>query len=205
MAYDDFPVSGITKKQVQSANPSYFRTEGRPIYWYPYDETDNSYVLYPRPSTSWVNEIEGDGVALFSDDDTDDTDSGTIAVREGSEDVPEGVSVDIIDTSFNVFLVYRATPTEMTTVSDEPSFPGFIRRYLRAGVIGRAYGGNNDGKIASLSDFWLSRYTLGVQFTERYLRNKRQDRDYRLTTKGRVIRHNVRHPRLPDHYPVVNP
>lgn len=205
MAYDEEPIDALSKKQVSSMDPSFAKTEGLPFGWYPYDETDNSYVLYPRPSTSFVNEIAGDGVALFADGDTEDTALGTIAVREGSEDTAEGVATDIVDTADNVFMIYRATPLEMRSVSDEPSFPVFIRKYLRAGVISRAYGGNNDGRIKSLSEFWGMRYMLGVQFTKRYLRNKRQDRDYRLVTQGRIVNRTIRHPRLPSSYPAVNP
>ena len=69
--------------------------------------------------------------------------------------------MDIVDVTNNVFLVYTVSPTDMRTVSDVPDFPAFARKYVRYGVISRAYGGNNDGRIRSLSDFWGARYALG--------------------------------------------
>lgn len=205
IAYDEEPILATSKKHVQSRDSSYITTEGEPQAYYPYDQADNSYVLYPRPSASFYNEIEGDGVAQYADDDVEDATTGIIAVRTTSADSDLGAPVDIVDVTNNVFLVYTVSPTDMRTVSDVPDFPSFARKYVRYGVISRAYGGNNDGRIRSLSDFWGARYALGVQFLRRYMRNKRQDRDYRLTTKGVMPRRNVRHPRLPDRYPRVDP
>jgi hypothetical protein len=205
IAYDEEPIMATSKKRVQSTDSSYITTEGEPTAYYPYDQADNSYVLYPRPSASFYNEIEGDGVAQYADDDVEDQTTGIIAVRTGSADSDIGAPVDIVDVTNNVFLVYTVSPTDMRTVSDVPDFPSFARKYVRFGVVSRAYGGNNDGRIRSLSDFWGARYALGVQLVKRYMRNKRQDRDYRLTTKGVIPRRGARHPRLPDRYPRVDP
>jgi hypothetical protein len=113
--------------------------------------------------------------------------------------------VDIVDTVSNVFMVYAVSPIDMIAGGDEPDFPVFLRKYIRAGVISRAYAGNNDGRIRSLGDYWAMRYNLGVEFTKRYRRNRQQDRDYRLTTHGMPARRSYRHPRLPDGYPATNP
>jgi len=207
IAYDQEPIYAMSKKQVQSTDPSYITKEGEPIGYYPYDEADNSYILYPRPSVSFVNEIDGDGMALYADGDTEDVTTGAIAVRTGSTDVSTetGIPLDIVDTVNSVFMVYDVSPADVATVSDEPEYPDFLRKYIRFGVVSRAYGANTDGRIRSLADYWEMRYALGIQFGKRFVRNRRQDRDYRLTTKGAVSRRQYRHPRLPDGYPAINP
>lgn len=206
IAYDEEPIEASNQKQVQSSDPSYITKEGEPFCYFPYDKTDNSYVLYPRPSTAFYNELSGDGgMALHADDDTEDTTTGQIAVRLSSSDSDLGLSIDIIDTTYNVFMVYSVSPTEMQSAFDESDFQPFLQKYIRFGVISRAYGGNNDGRIRSLSDYWGVRYAMGIQFAKRYMRSRRQDRDYRLTTKTSVARRSHRHPRLPDGYPAVNP
>lgn len=204
IAYDEEPIAATSKKQVQSADPSHIVTEGAPIAYFPVDETDNSYVLYPRPSASFYNELAGEGMALYADEDTEDTATGQIAVRLSSSDSDLGLSLDIVDTTNNVFMVFSVAPTDMQTASDESDFPRFLQKYIRFGVISRAYGGNNDGRIRSLSDYWGTRYAMGIELTKRFMRSRRQDRDYRLTTKGAVPRRLHRHPRLPDGYPAVN-
>jgi hypothetical protein len=203
IAYDEEPIFAMSKKQVQSTDPSYVAKEGIPQCYFPYDQTDNSYVLYPRPSASFVNEAAGDGIAQFAEGDTEDVTTGLIATRSGSFDDGLGIPVDIVDVTNSVFMVYSVSPQDVRSVSDEPEFPVFLRKYIRSGVISRAYGGNNDGRIRSLSEYWQGRYMLGVQFVKRYNRNKKNDRDYRLTTKGSIAKRTVRHPRLPDGYPAV--
>jgi hypothetical protein len=205
VAYDEDPICALTRKQVQSADPSNVTKEGLPIGYYLYDDTDNCYVLYPRPSAAFDNELSGEAMALYAAGDTEDANVGQIAVRLSSSDSDIGIPVDIVDTTNSVFMVYTVTPTEIRTGLDESDFPGFLRKYLRFGVASRAYGGNNDGRIRSLSDYWGLRYTLGIEFTKRYMRNRRQDRDYRLTTSRTPVRRSVRHPRLPDAYPATNP
>lgn len=205
MAYDECPIDATTRKQVQSQDPSYVTTQGSPIAYYPHDETDNSFVLYPRPGMAFANDLAGEGVAFYAAGDIEDDETGVIAVRDGSTPTGSlGASVDVIDTANQLFLVYDVTPNDVTTISDEPAFPKFLRRYIRSGVISRAYGANTDGRIQSLADYWGSRWDFGIQCVQRFVRNRRQDRDYRLTTKARSLR-SYRHPRLPDSYPEVGP
>lgn len=201
IAYDEEPIDAMTQKQVQSADPSWFKTEGEPIGYYPRDAVDNSYVLYPKPSVSFSNEAAGEGAALFADGDTEDVSVGTIAVRSGSSDLNDGSAVDIVDATNSVFMIYEVAPVAMRSSSDESDYPSFLRKYIRYGVIGRAYSGNTDGRIRSLGELWEMRYAMGVQAVKRYLRNRRNDRDYRLTTKTGLARRTYRHPRLPDGYP----
>lgn len=202
-AYDEEPIVGTSKKRVQSTDPSYVTTEGTPLAYYAYDEVDNSYVLYPRPSVSFVQELAGDGVAMYEAGDTEDTTTGIIAVRDTDFDADVGVPIDVLDVTNSVLMVYTVSPTDIQTASDEPDYPEFMRKYIRHGVVSRAYGANTDGKIQSLSDYWAARYEMGVTIIKQYMLSKRNDRDYRMTTKGLTGRRNIRHPRLPDTYPAL--
>lgn len=205
IAYDEEPISYTTRKLVQSRDASYLTTEGEPSSYYENDDLDGAYVLYPRPSTGFVDELEGEGVAFYATDDTEDVTTGTIATRTGGSDVdPPGVTVDIVGTQDNVFLIFDVRPTDIVTTSDEGVYPEFLKKYLRYGVVSQAYGGNNDGRIPSLAAYWANRFEMGIEHIKKFVRNKYRDRDYRLSSgsKGRT---RSRHPRLPDHYPATNP
>jgi hypothetical protein len=204
-AYDEQPINSVSKKAIQSSDPSHIARSGTPVAYFPYDETDDGYVLYPRPVVNFVNELAGEGLAFYAAGDDEDDTVGGIAVRSGSSDTDEGTPVDIVELGDSVFMVYAVSPTDVENLGDEPEFPGFLRKYLRYGTVGRAYSANTDGRIKSLGDFWQTRYELGVEFTKRWLRNKRRDRDYRLITRGVPGRRSYRYPRLPDAYPAVEP
>jgi hypothetical protein len=203
IAYDEKPLDATRQKEVQSRDASHITREGIPVSYYPYDETEDGYVLYPRPSTNFVNEIEGEGLAFYASGDDEDDTAGVIATRSTSSDLEDGAPVDVVDLTSSVFMVYNVAPVDVAGVGDEPEFPGFILKYLRYGTVARAYGGNTDGRIRSLAEFWQLRYDLGIAFTQRWLRNRRQDRDYRLVTHGAPSRRSYRHPRLPDTYPAI--
>jgi len=209
IAYDEEPIYALTKKRVQSTDSSYITTSGEPIGYYELNDVDDAYVLYPRPAVSFVDELDGNDEepVWFIEDDTEDITTGTVAVREGSTDSDSaGIPVDIVDTTSNVFMIYSVDPTEVLLAWDEGDFPQFLKKYIRYGVVARAYGANTDGRIRSLSAYWQKRYQHGIFNAKRYRRNWYQDHDYRLTTKdGGEPRRNNRHPRLPDTYPAVNP
>lgn len=200
LAYDDESIGVSTRKSVQSRDSSYLETQGTPTCLYSYDQ--DHYVLYPRPSVSFSNELDGEGVATFADGDTEDATTGTIGIRTASYDAGEGVSVDIIDSADNLFVVYRVRPTDVESMADEPDFPAFLRRYIRFGVVGRAYAANTDGRIRSLGDLWEARYELGVEMVKRYMRNRRQDRDYRFGGQP-TLRPAGSTLKLPDTYPAT--
>jgi len=206
IAYDEEPIGATTKKKIQGTDPSYLTRSGNPFAYYQYDETDNSYVLYPRPSTAFQNALSGEGIAFYEEGDTESDTTGIIAVRDDSTPSASfGAPVDIVDTVNNVFLVYDVSPNDVAAYDDEPDFPVFLRKYIRYGVVSRAYGSNTDGKIPSLSDYWQIRYNVGVRFIRQYVRHRRTDRDYRMITRSVRSRRSIRHPRLPDSYPAVNP
>lgn len=205
IAYDETPIAATTRKDVQSRDSSYIVREGIPIAFYPYDETDDGYVLYPRPTVNFVSELEGEGLALYEVGDDEDDTVGLIAVRNSSNDLDTTASIDIVDVSDSVFMVYEVTPPDVDSLGDEIEYPDFLCKYVRYGAASRAYSANTDGRIRSLGDYWKSRFDVGVEFTKKWLAMKRQDRDYRMTTKGIPGRRSYRHPRLPDSYPAINP
>jgi len=204
IAYDEEPISSTTKKRIQSSDPSYITRTGRVFAYYPYDETDNSYVLYPRPSVSFANDVTGEGIAFYAAGDTESDTTGIIATRDDSTPSASfGASVDIIGTVDQIFMVYDVSPNDVVNFDDEPDFPEFIRKYIRYGAAARAFSANTDGRIPSLSDYWKTRYNVGIRFVQQYVRSRRQDRNYRLTTKVVQPRRNRRLPRLPDGYPAI--
>lgn len=203
IAHDEEPISALSLKSIQSADPSYMTNTGTVSGYYITGEVDNSYALYPRPASGFTDELSGEGAAFALSDDTEDATAGIIAVREGSFDPDDGMPVDLIGTVNNVFMIYEASPTDMQSAGDESDFPDFILKYVRFGVISRAYGGNNDGKIKSLSEYWQRKYDFGIKVVKQYMSSRKSDRDYRLSTKGVTARRNVRHPRLPDGYPAT--
>lgn len=207
IAYDEEPIEALTKKRVTSMDSCYITTSGSPIGYYRLDDVDDSYVLYPRPSSSFADELDGnEGPAWYIEDDTEDVTTGTIAVRVGSTGTDVvGVPFDITDNTNNVFMIYDVEPTDILTAWDEGDFPEFLKKYIRYGVVSRAYGANTDGRIGTLSDYWMARYTQGISNTRKYRRNWYQDYNYRLVTKGATTLRTHRHPRLPDTYPAVNP
>jgi hypothetical protein len=205
IAYDEEPIDSTTRKMVQSCDGSHVTRSGRPIAYYPHEGLDKSYVLYPRPSTVFADEIDGNaGLAFHVEDDSEITSPGTIAVRSGSSDGSGGgVSVDVVGTVDNVFMIFDVVPTDITSEADESDFPQFLRKYIRYGVISRAYDANTDGRIPSLARMWGRRFEMGENVIKRYMRNRSNDRDYRLMTKPGSSRTRRRHPRLPDTYPAV--
>ena len=207
IVYDEKPIYRTTKKLLQSADPSYVTSEGTPRSYYEFDDIDGSYVLYPRPTTGFADELDGlEGPAWYIADDTEDVTTGTIAVRAGdfaSSNV--GASFDVIGVTNNVFMIYDITPVDIDTAWDEGDYPDFLKKYIRYGVISRAYGGNTDGRIPSLEKYWDTRYVAGIKVTKKFNLNKHNDRDYNLVTHGTPNVRTRRHARLPDKYPAVYP
>ena len=204
IAYDEEPIFATTRKDVQSADRSYLKKTGEPVSYFMDESIDRAYVLYPTPSTSFVDEVEGEGVAFYVEDDSENTDVGTIAIRTGSSESGNiGASVDIVGVTNNILLCYDIVPIDVETASSEIDYPQYLRRYIRYGVLARAYHANTDGRIPSLARLWEQRYKMGINLINRFMRSRKQDRDYRLTTKPRAFRRRRGLPRLPDTYPAI--
>ena len=202
IAYDEEPIVATTRKRVQSTDASYLTHTGEPTAYYLHESLDRSYVLYPMPSTAFLDDPVGEGVAFFVEDDTESSDTGTIAIRTGSSETSNvGASVDIVGVANNVLLIYEIRPTEVETISSEIDFPAFMTKYVRYGVLARAFASNTDGNIPSLARLWGERYELGVRTVKKYMQNRLKDRDYRMTTRPTSTPRSRRLPRLPDTYP----
>lgn len=202
--YDEEPIEPSTLKLIQSDDPSWRGREGEPHCYARTNELDNQIVLYPRPSTAGVNDDYDSQTAINMDGDVVGTEQGVIIRRTGTvlgSDL--GAAYDIVDAEDNLLLLYRERPQEMTATTDEIDIPAYLHKYIRSGVISAAYLANTDGKIPSLMDYWGQRYKLGVDATKRFLRMRKQDRDYRLMAQGASASKRRRHPRLPDSYPPI--
>lgn len=60
LAYDQKPISPMTKKQVTLRDASYITREGETFAYYREDELSNDFIPYPRPSTMVWNDVQGD-------------------------------------------------------------------------------------------------------------------------------------------------
>lgn len=202
MAYDDEPIDYLSRKEVQSYDSSFITNSGTPRGYYEYEAQDKSYVLYPRPSTAFIEEISGEGIAFYVESDSEDTTVGTIAIRTASGETGYGAAVDVVGTASNVFLVYDVDPRDVDTLSSDIDFPDYMTKYIRFGVLAKAYMANTDGKIASLAKWWSLRYDAGVQTVKKFMGARKQDRNYKLSTHPvAAIRRRRRLPRLPSTYP----
>lgn len=200
-AYDEEPIPYLDKRLVMR-DQSWVINTGQPVGYFREDDLNNAFTLYPRPTVaSWV---QGDSMVLFGADETVVAETGTIIQRTGailSQDT--GLAVDIVEAIDNIIMVYDVIPTALVTVLDESDYPVYMRKYIHYGVLQRAYGANNDGRIQSLSDYWGYRFTVGKRLLDTMKAKKRQDRDYRLRTGSIPARRTARHPRLPSEYPPI--
>ena len=128
--------------------------------------------------------------------------AGIITQRTGNLLSSEsGIATEVLDTEDNVLLVYNVTPTEVEGTGDDFDFPDFLTKYVRYGVLSRAFNANTDGYIPSLANYWNQRYQLGIQAIKRFRSNKTRDRNRTFVSENLSARRTIRHPRLPDGYP----
>lgn len=177
-AFDETEITPITEKELSLSDAYYRTTTGTPIHYWRPDIQHNEVVLYPAPSSvSWE-----DDASSFEDD--------------------EGLVTDLLETGDQLFMIYRATPTEVTstTYADDITWcPVFVMAAIRAGTLERAFGADTDGFIPSLRDYWKMRKEAAIMALKILVQSRMQDRDIRLGGSG----HGGRppYPRLPDHYP----
>jgi len=136
--------------------------------------------------------------------DTTNSEVGTITQRTGNVLSSEiGIAVTVLDAVDNVLLIYDIAPTEVDGFADELDFPDFMTKYIRYGVLAKAFMANTDGYIPSLSNYWGQRYQLGLRAIKKFRSNKTRDRNRALVSESVGAKRTVRHPRLPDGYPAI--
>lgn len=203
--YDEEPLSYMRPRDIVQ-DSSWEIREGDPIGYTRLDEVSNEFVLFPRPSTVVFNDQEGTGMVTSVSGDTTSAEVGTLTLRTGTVvSEVEGIAVDVIEADDNILIIYDIAPQEVNGPADELDYPAFIAKYIRYGVLARAYRVNNDGYIPSLAAYWLERYQVGIQAVNEFKWVRRRDRDYQLRTKTAPARVSRRHPRLPDKYPATYP
>ncbi len=138
------------------------------------------------------------------DGDTTTSETGVITQRTGNVLSSEiGIATDVLDAEDNILLIYDITPTEVEGFADELDFPDFMTKYVRYGVLARAFMANTDGYIPSLANYWNQRYQLGIRAIKKFRSNKTRDRNRVLVSEDVGARRTIKHPRLPDGYPAI--
>ena len=51
LAWDKYPLEQITEREIMEKDPSYITYQGEPYQYYPLDDLDKNFVIYPRPGT----------------------------------------------------------------------------------------------------------------------------------------------------------
>ena len=207
MYYDKEPLPYRSKKDISSSDPTWIKRSGEPQAYFRDDEVENEFVVWPRPSTaSWVD-VAGTGMVDSIGDESVSAEIGALVYSEDYETtVDRGITIDSVDVDDSLLLFMDVEPLEPSSGGDELSYPQYLTRYIRFGVLARAYAANTDGRIESLARLWSQRYEIGVKDVGRFMAKRRQDRDFRMVTQGEPTgRRKPRLPRLPDGYPAVCP
>ena len=167
------------------------------------DELGNQFALFPAPEAlGAADDYPPTEPAIAMEGDTDPDIYGTIVRRTGTVVNDNlGGPVDIVETSDNVLIWYKQRPAEMVTLGSELSWPDYLVRYVRYGVLARAFESNTDGKIKGLREYWDKRYLLGIEALKLFLRMRKADRNFRLIASDPGYDRRTRRPRLPDTYP----
>jgi len=130
----------------------------------------------------------------------------TLGVTSIDTDPDEAAySTTALDVDDNLIVIFDKNTTDLSADTDSSAFATFLHKYIEKGVIARAYGGNTDGRIPSLSEYWQMRKEVGVRAIKRYLAKRMSDRDYRLQPRNPMVSRSRRHPRLPSTYPSTYP
>jgi hypothetical protein len=158
----------------------------------------------------WLFEVDSGngtyavGQVTKTDSDTESSETGAILdigdLIVGGE---LGIATDVISADNNVLFVYSKTPLDIADVNDESDWPDFLQKYVEYGTLEAVYSADTDGQIQSLRDYWKLRYDMGIKAIERFKSLRKQDRDYRMVTKGVPGFRTRRQPRLPDAYPAA--
>ena len=175
LAWDKKPIEAITLRELQDRDFTWKTRTGLPEFYHRDEKLSNRFFLYPTPnSVTWVS------------GQTVDADPDEAAYASSSLNVDN-----------NLLIVFDKDPTQATGTDSTSDFPAYLRKYIEYGVIARAYGANTDGRIPSLSEYWRMRKKVGQGLIERYLSNRRSDRQYQLNSSGAPRLRSVKHPRMP--------
>ena len=201
--YDEEPIEYEPRKVIERRDPSWRSREGKPISYTRDSDEDNQFILYPMPSAVWDDET-GTGMVTSVSGDTTGAEVGVVTQRTGNVlSAESGIATEVLDSADNVLLVFDVTPTEVIGTGDILDWPDFMSKYVRYGVLQKAFNANTDGHIPSLSNYWGQRYRLGILAIKKFRSNKTRDRNRTLRSENLGARRTIRHPRLPDGYPVV--
>jgi hypothetical protein len=200
--YDEEPIEYEDRQAIERRDPSWRKREGRVISYTRESAEDNQFILYPRPSSVTWDDVEGEGMVNSVSGDTTGSETGVITQRTTSVlSSDTGIATEVLESVDNVLLIFDVAPTEVTGFADELDFPDFLTKYVRYGVLARAFMANTDGYIPSLANYWNQRYQLGIRAVKKFRLSKTKARNRRLSTENLGARRTIRHPRLPDGYP----
>lgn len=207
MFFDHRPLSPVARRDIQRSDPTWETRTGTPLAWAPLDDVDHLFYVYPRPSTVGYNDAPGEGMVLSVSGEGINVEYGVIIQRtESVLSAEAGFTFTVLDSADNVLIVYDVAPGRLLSLGDDIVMPDWMAKYVRRGVLSRAYAANTDGRIVSLGAFWGARYEAGLSVLARYKMNRLRGRRVRLmTAHGPGESTNRKHPRLPDAYPAVNP
>lgn len=200
--YDNRKIEYLGSNAIAGVDPSWNTRTGEPECYTRDDGVSRTFRLYPTPTTAAWNDETGSGMVTSVAGDTTNSELGTFAARTGTVFTSGlGAATTVLESDDNVTIIYRVRPVDVTGTGDPLQWPEYLRRYVRYGVLARAYMANNDGRILSLSRYWQARSTQGVEVVRRYLRNRKADRHYRLSPSTPSGGRQQREPRLPDTFP----
>jgi len=206
VAYDNEPIEYRQVQGIMDNDPSYVTRTGDPFAYYRPSVGDHTFSLYPKPSTVIWPEMNDEGLVLFSDGDTIDSELGGVVLADGGEDLSDsGLAVDAISSTDNILFVYHKNTTDLASDDDESDLPDFISKYVVFGVLERAFMANTDGRLPTLAAYWSRRKEIGFKLIAKFLAKRTTDRVVKLRTPGCPAQIARRHPRLPDSYPAVYP
>lgn len=199
MAFDESPVTPIDRKNIAQTDSHYRTASGDPQYYWRLDDYENTFVLYPRPtSITW-----DDDSLLESPLDSFDDAGGIITWTESALDETDtGIITETVDSEGHIFALFDKLPADVPESGwDEAGidWPEFLVRYIRFGTLERCFGADTDGFIPSLRDYWRLRKEAGIRAMKRYKAMRSGDRDYQLG--GKMRPQGSRHAKLPSGYP----
>jgi hypothetical protein len=204
VAWDEEPIQYESLKSIQDNDPSFESRTGEPQSYYRKSIGDNTFYLYPKPSSIVWPEDAGGGIVLFEENETVDSDLGGYIVAEGGEDEDNlGVGINSIASTNNILFVYHKNTNDLICDDDVSDLPSFLCKYVIYGVLERSFMANTDGRTPSLAAYWGKRKMVGMKLIQKFMTKRTVDRDIRLRTPGVPGARNRRQPRLPDSYPAV--